>query len=324
MSFNNNLIRNQLVGQLEMLRAIPMAELSKPERILMASLPKQIAGIDAGMVAEKAAAAQKAHHEETVAKHKEAKAMKKAGKRTEQESFSLYADKTIQCGDCGEGFAFSGRQQEKFAEKQWTEPSRCDDCREYRKQFQHRTLQCVECTSEFDFSVGAQIHYVEQGFEDPVLCRTCRVAKRKVVPPELITCKECNKEFKFGYGEQMFFKEHGWQEPRRCIPCRKEHKAESAAKYAAKVAARAAAKAKPDLASTGPRQPDLGKFAEGADPTMKFGPLPPSPASGSSGTSEVGGINPADLIAAASAMVNGDGTFNTSAPAEEGWEVVGK
>ena len=307
MSFNNNLIRNQLVGQLEMLRAIPMAELSKPERILMASLPKQIAQIDAGMIAEKAAAAQKAHHEETVAKHKEAKAMKKAGKRVEQESFSMYSDKTIQCGDCGEGFAFSGRQQEKFAERQWTEPTRCDDCREYRKQFQHRTLQCVECSSEFDFSVGAQIHYVEQGFEDPALCRPCRVAKRKVVPPELITCKECNKEFKFGYGEQMFFKEHGWQEPRRCIPCRKEHKAEYAAKYAAKVAARA--------------KPDLGKFAEGADPTMKFGLLPPSPAASSSGTSE-GGINPADLITAATMMVNGDGTFNTGK--EEGWEVVGK
>ena len=310
MSFNNNLIRNQLVGQLEMLRAIPMAELSKPERILMASLPKQISQIDAGMIAEKAAAAQKAHHEETVAKHKEAKAMKKAGKRVEQESFSMYSDKTIQCGDCGEGFAFSGRQQEKFAERQWTEPTRCDDCREYRKQFQHRTLQCVECTSEFDFSVGAQIHYVEQGFEDPALCRPCRVAKRKVVPPELITCKECNKEFKFGYGEQMFFKEHGWQEPRRCIPCRKEHKAEYAAKYAAKVAARA--------------KPDLGKFAEGADPNMKFGPLPASPASSSSGTSE-GGINPADLIAAARSMVNGDGTFKGAVDVpEEGWEVVGK
>jgi hypothetical protein len=56
---------------------------------------------------------------------------------------------------------------------------------------------------------------------------------------------------------------------------------------------------------------------------MKFGPLPPSPASSSSGTSEVGGINPADLIAAAKMMVNGDGTFNAGTP-EEGWEVVGK
>ena len=310
MSFNNNLIRNQLVGQLEVLKATPLAELSKQDRILLASLPKRIAQINAGMVAEKAAAAQKAHHEETVAKHKEAKAMKKAGRRAEQESFSLYSDKTIQCGDCGVGFVFTGRSQEKFAEKQWTEPTRCDECREYRKQFQHRTLQCVECTSEFDFSVGAQIHYVEQGFEDPTLCRPCRVAKRKVLPPELITCKECNKEFKFGHGEQMFFKEHGWQEPRRCIPCRKEHKAEYAAKYAAKVAARAAAKDKPDL----------GKFAEGADPNMKFGPLPPSPASSSSGPSE-GGINPVELIAAASAMVNGDGTWNVSK--EEGWQTVG-
>ena len=104
----------------------------------------------------------------------------------------------------------------------------------------------------------------------------------------------------------MFFKEHGWQEPRRCIPCRKEHKAEYAAKYAAKLAARA--------------KPDLGKFAEGADPNMKFGPLPASPASSSSATSE-GVINPADLIAAARSMVNGDGTFNTGK--EEGWQTVG-
>ena len=301
MSFNNNLIRNQLVGQLEMLRAIPMTEMSKQDKVLLASLPKRIAGIDAGMAAEKAAAAQKANHEEAVAKNKEAKAMKKAGRRTE-ESFSLYAEKTIQCGDCGEGFAFSGRQQEKFAERQWTEPTRCEECREYRKQFEHRTLQCVECPSEFDFSVGAQIHYVALDLEDPTLCRPCRESKRKVVPPEMITCKECNKEFKFNHGEQMFFKEHGWQEPRRCIPCRKEHKAE----YAAKVAARAAAKNKPDL----------GKFTEGADPNMKFGVLP---------SASEGGINPADLIAAASMMVNGDGTFKGAIDVpEEGWQTVGK
>jgi hypothetical protein len=205
------------------------------------------------------------------------------------------------CKDCSYPFYFSARQQEKFIERQLSEPTRCDECREYRKQFQHRVLNCTECTKDFNFGIGAQIHHVALDLEDPVLCRPCRVAKRKVIPPEMITCKECDKEFKFAHGEQMFFKEHGWQEPRRCIPCRKEHKAE----YAAKVAARAAAKNKPDL----------GKFAEGADPNMKFGVLPPA---------SEGGINPADLIAAARLMVNGDGTFNVDkVDKEEGWQTVG-
>jgi len=237
-------------------------EITPANRKEIKNIKKQIFMMDAANEAEKKARQEKVAHDAAVAAVKEKKAMAKAAAARgkgglEQESYSMYKDKEIQCGDCGTGFVFSGRSQEKFAERQWTEPSRCDECREYRKQFEHRTLQCVECPEMFDFSVGAQIHYVALDYEDPVLCRPCRVAKRKVIPPEMITCKECNKEFKFPYGEQMFFKEHGWQEPRRCIPCRKENKAE----YAAKVAARAAAKNKPDL----------GKFAEGADLTMKFG-----------------------------------------------------
>ena len=308
MSFNNPVIRKQLENQLETLKELPPAEMSTLVHKEMNKIKKQIYMMDTAMAAAKASAEEKAAHDAAAYAKKEKKAMAKAsaarGKSTETESFSLYADKTIQCGDCGEGFAFSGRQQEKFAERQWTEPTRCDECREYRKQFEHRTLQCVECPEMFDFSVGAQIYYVTLDLEDPTLCRPCRVAKRKVIPPEMITCKECNKEFKFNYGEQMFFKEHGWQEPRRCIPCRKEHKAE----YAARAAARAAAKNKPDL----------GKFAEGADPNMKFGiPASVDPTND--------GINPADLIAAARMMVNGDGTFKGAIDVpEEGWQTVGK
>jgi len=304
MSFNNPVIRKQLETQLSTLNALPATEITPSNRKEIKNIKKQIFMMDAAIEAEKTAREEKIAHDAAAAAAKEKKAMAKASKGRgkgdlEKESFSLYSDKQIPCGDCGVDFLFSGRQQEKFTERQWTEPTRCDECREYRKQFEHRTLQCVECPEMFDFSVGAQIHFVALDLEDPVLCRPCRVAKRKVIPPEMITCKECNKEFKFAHGEQMFFKEHGWQEPRRCIPCRKEHKAE----YAAKVAARAAAKNKPDL----------GKFAEGADLTMKFGPAP-----------SADGINPADLIAAASAMVNGDGTFNVDkVDKEEGWQTVG-
>ena len=289
MSFNNPVIRKQLETQLSTLNAIPTMEITQANRKEIKNIKKQIFMMDAAIVAEKTAREEKIAHDAAAAAAKEKKAMAKVAAARgkgglEQESYSMYKDKEIQCGDCGTGFVFSGRSQEKFAERQWTEPTRCDECREYRKQFEHRTLQCVECPEMFDFSVGAQIHYVEQGFEDPVLCRPCRVAKRKVIPPEMITCKECNKEFKFPYGEQMFFKEHGWQEPRRCIPCRKENKAE----YAAKVAARAAAKNKPDL----------GKFAEGADLTMKFGSAA------------------VDLIAVEASVVD-------NVDKEEGWQTVG-
>jgi hypothetical protein len=112
--------------------------------------------------------------------------------------------------------------------------------------------------------------------EDPVLCHECRAAKKKVIPPEMITCKECNTDFKFTYGEQMFFKEQGWEDPRRCVPCRKIHKNEFAEKMAARLAAK---KAKP------------APSASTAAPVTE-------------------GINPAELIAAASTMVDGDGTWN--------------
>jgi hypothetical protein len=245
MSFNNPVIRKQLETQLSTLNALPAVEITPTKRKEIKNIKKQIFMMDAAIEAEKTARQEKIAHDSAAAAAKEKKAMAKAAKGRgkgdlEKESYSLYSDKQIPCGDCGVDFLLSGRQQEKFAERQWTEPTRCDECREYRKQFEHRTLQCVECPEMFDFSVGAQIHYVALDLEDPVLCRPCRVAKRKIIPPEMITCKECNKEFKFPYGEQMFFKEHGWQEPRRCIPCRKDHKAEYAAKVAARIAAKAA------------------------------------------------------------------------------------
>ena len=309
MSFNNSLIRNQLVGQLELLRSTPAAELTKADRIALSDLPKRIAAIDKGMVVEKAAKEQKARHDEAAAKHKEAKAMKKSSRRPEKESSSLYCDKEIPCRDCGEAFVFTARKQEVFAEKGLSEPVRCAYCNEYRRQFQHRKLNCTECSTEFDFPIGAQIHYLEQGYDDPVLCHPCRASKKKVLPPETINCKECNKEFQFTYNEQMFYKEQGWQDPRRCAPCRKEHKEEWAQKNAARLAA-AAMKSKAPTSS--PAAVDLGKFADGADPSMKFGPasaLAPLV------------VDPValNLIAAASMMVNGDGTYNI-----DGWEVAGR
>lgn len=45
-----------------------------------------------------------------------------------------YEDKTIVCTDCGEEFVHSAEDQERYAERGFTnEPKRCRDCREKRK-----------------------------------------------------------------------------------------------------------------------------------------------------------------------------------------------
>jgi CxxC-x17-CxxC domain-containing protein len=42
-------------------------------------------------------------------------------------------DKTLTCSDCGTQFSFTAREQEFFASKGFSQPSRCPDCRAARK-----------------------------------------------------------------------------------------------------------------------------------------------------------------------------------------------
>ena len=46
---------------------------------------------------------------------------------------STYTDKTLTCSDCNQEFVFTGREQEFFAERQFSEPRRCPACRAIRK-----------------------------------------------------------------------------------------------------------------------------------------------------------------------------------------------
>jgi CxxC-x17-CxxC domain-containing protein len=43
------------------------------------------------------------------------------------------ADKTLTCRDCGTTFTFTEGEQEFFAQKGYTEPQRCPDCRAAKK-----------------------------------------------------------------------------------------------------------------------------------------------------------------------------------------------
>lgn len=46
-----------------------------------------------------------------------------------------FTDKSLQCVDCGNSFAFTASEQEMFASKGYAnEPKRCPDCRAARRQ----------------------------------------------------------------------------------------------------------------------------------------------------------------------------------------------
>ncbi len=45
----------------------------------------------------------------------------------------MYADKVLTCADCGQEFVFTGREQEFYATRGFSEPRRCGSCRASRK-----------------------------------------------------------------------------------------------------------------------------------------------------------------------------------------------
>ncbi len=71
-----------------------------------------------------------------------------------------FADKTLQCADCGAKFAFTAQEQEFYAGRGYTnEPKRCPACREAKRaQYnnsrgprasrQMHSAVCVECGKE--------------------------------------------------------------------------------------------------------------------------------------------------------------------------------
>jgi CxxC-x17-CxxC domain-containing protein len=46
---------------------------------------------------------------------------------------SRYSDKVLVCRDCGNEFVFSSGEQEFYATRGFSEPTRCPDCRKARK-----------------------------------------------------------------------------------------------------------------------------------------------------------------------------------------------
>src|SRR6266550_303864 len=50
-----------------------------------------------------------------------------------KEQITIMADKTLTCRDCGNAFTFTEGEQDFYAQKGYSEPSRCPDCRAAKK-----------------------------------------------------------------------------------------------------------------------------------------------------------------------------------------------
>ena len=45
----------------------------------------------------------------------------------------MYSDKNLTCADCGQEFTFTASEQQFYADRQFSEPRRCSNCRAARK-----------------------------------------------------------------------------------------------------------------------------------------------------------------------------------------------
>jgi CxxC-x17-CxxC domain-containing protein len=98
----------------------------------------------------------------------------------------MSADTTLTCRDCSQGFTFTSGEQDFYASRGFSEPSRCPDCRAARKaqrdggegsygggyssagrgQREMFSATCSSCGQE------AQVPFQPSG-DKPVYCSTC-------------------------------------------------------------------------------------------------------------------------------------------------------
>ncbi len=86
-----------------------------------------------------------------------------------------YTDRNLTCQDCSQSFTFSADDQEFFAQKGYTEPKRCPDCRRARKaergggDYGPRQMYPVTCSN---CGVETEVPFQPRG-DRPVYCSDC-------------------------------------------------------------------------------------------------------------------------------------------------------
>lgn len=91
----------------------------------------------------------------------------------------MYQDQPLICQDCTAEFIFSARDQEFFAQRNFTAPKRCRPCAKARRQTLHQetAVACAACGAMT--TVPFQPRLDETGKPvKPVYCRACFDARR--------------------------------------------------------------------------------------------------------------------------------------------------
>jgi hypothetical protein len=143
-------------------------------------------------------------------------------------------DAYIVCRDCNKEFCFSVDDQYKYWQRDWSDPIRCDTCREQRRanRVEPVVVECCDCGTEFKIGAGRQAFITENGHSMPKRCRDCSQANREkrenAAKAKLINCSKCRQDFSHSAAAQARHTENKWPDPKFCKPCRDARKAQSA------------------------------------------------------------------------------------------------
>lgn len=92
-----------------------------------------------------------------------------------------YEDKTITCVDCGSEFVWSAGEQEFYASKNLSAPTRCKDCRAKKRAERDASRGMGGERKMYDITCSSCGNPGQVPFEpktDDVLCRDCFAQKR--------------------------------------------------------------------------------------------------------------------------------------------------
>jgi hypothetical protein len=154
------------------LRRISVGEDSQKVKDLLAGANKRIAKIQKDMAQQEADAKAKAMAEA---------AKKPMADKPKSGRPALPADMELPCADCEGTFSFTGKDQLFFQKQGWTQPTRCADCREAKKNAKPSgtELDCGVCKVKFFFSAAKARVFEEKGWAAPKRCRDCLRAKHE-------------------------------------------------------------------------------------------------------------------------------------------------
>jgi len=104
-------------------------------------------------------------------------------------------DKTLTCNDCGQEFTFTASEQEFFAQKGFSTPSRCPSCRAARKAAREGGSSSYGSRSSYGGGGGGGYGGTRQMY--PAVCAQC--GKDTEVPfqprgDRPVYCSDCYKQ----------------------------------------------------------------------------------------------------------------------------------